>query len=107
MRFSLYAGFLCGHLGVNICIIFFLYNTVYCTGSVSEISQDLSLLGFDIVLHNFLKTSVTANPLTQLYLLKDFSLWQHCRESPQSHSLLAGVVTSHSQGQWRPSPAQL
>lgn len=80
---------------------------MYCTGSVTEISQDLSILGFNIVLDSLLKTSVIVNPLTQLYMLKDFSLWQHCCKSPQSHKLLPGVVTSHSHGQWHPSPAQL
>lgn len=73
---------------------------MYCTGLVSAVSQGLSVMVCDIVLGNLLKTSVAVCLLTQLYLLKDFSLWQYCCESPQSYMLLAGVVTSHSHGQW-------
>lgn len=96
MRFSLFGGFLCGHLGTHVCIIFF-YKAP-CTGLVSVMGQDLCLLERDNVLDSFLKPSVTVYPLSQLYLPKNFSLWQHCCESPQSHNLLAGAVTSHSHG---------
>jgi hypothetical protein len=68
---------------------FFLYKiSCVCVGLVSEISQDLSLLGCDTLLDSPMKTSVTFFPLTQHYTLKDLILWQHCCESPQSHKLL-------------------
>lgn len=57
-------------------------------GLVSEISQDLSLLGCDTLLDSPMKTSVTFFPLTQHYTLKDLILWQRCCESLQSHKLL-------------------
>ena len=71
---------------------------MYCTGLVSAISQDLSVMVCDIVLDSLLKLSVTVHTLTQLYLLKHFSLCQHYCKSPQSHKFVAGVVTSHSHG---------
>jgi len=71
---------------------------VYCTGLVSATSQDLSLLECDIVLDGLLKTRVAVYPSTQLFLLQDFSQWQLCCESAQSHTLLACVVTSHAHG---------
>jgi hypothetical protein len=50
---------------------------MYCTGvvsAVSAVSQDLNVTVCGIVLDSLLKRSVTVYPLTQLYLLKDFSL---------------------------------